>query len=148
MTGKQKFPENPFERTQPLTSDFFNIPLLGVVRAGMAGASSGDYDIKDLIINLHSENSRAVTLEVLDNAMSGAGIITGDFLTVDPGRHPRDGDIIVVKLGERFFIRRFFRQDRFIRLETSGPLPATLIVDPAAPGFLIIGKVQSLSRQF
>jgi SOS-response transcriptional repressor LexA len=148
MAGKPKTAINPFERSQPLTSDFFDIPLLGMVRAGIPGTSSGDYDIKDLIINLHSDNSRSVTLEVLDDAMSGAGILRGDFLTVSPDRRPRDGDIIVVKLGERFFIRRFFRQDKFIRLETAATLPGTLVVDPETPGFMIIGKVQSLSRQF
>jgi SOS-response transcriptional repressor LexA len=148
MSGKPKISENPFERSQPLTSDFFDIPLLGVVRAGMPGTSSGDYDIKDLIINLHSDHPRSVTLEVLDDAMAQAGILRGDFLTVNPDRRPLDGDIIVVKLGERFFIRRFFRQGEFIRLETASPVPATLIVDPETPGFMIIGKVQSLSRQF
>lgn len=137
-----------FERTQPLTSDFFDIPLLGMVRAGIPGSTTGNYEIKDLIVNLHSDNSRAVTLEVLDDAMSMAGILRGDFLTVNPDRRPRDGDIIVVKLGERFYIRRFFKEGKLVRLETASSIPATLIVDPGTPGFMVIGKVQSLSRQF
>jgi len=148
MSDKPKPPDNPFERTQPLTSDFFDIPLLGLVRPGIPGSSTGDYDIKDLIINLHSDHSPSVTLEVLDDAMAQAGILRGDFLTVNPDRRLRDGDIIVVKLAERFFIRRFFRQDKFVRLETASTVPSTLVIDPETPGFLIIGKVQSLSRQF
>ena len=146
MASKSK--SNPFERTQPLNSDFFNVPVLGMVRAGYPDSAAGDYDLGDLVINYRKNHNDSVTLEVLDNAMEKAGILKGDFLTVNITSRPDNGDIAVVKLGERFFIRKFFRQDRQIRLETSTTTPSTLIIETKTPGFEIIGKVQSISRQF
>ncbi len=146
MTRKPKI--NPFERTQPLDSDFFNVPVLGMVRAGYPDSTSGDYDLGDLVTNHRKNHNNSVTLQVLDNAMEKSGILKGDFLTVDLSSRPHDGDIAVVKLGERFFIRKFFRQDQRIRLETATPSPSTLIIETNTPGFEVIGKVQSISRQF
>jgi SOS-response transcriptional repressor LexA len=140
--------KNLFERSQPVTSDFFNVPVLGMVRAGYPDPATGDYDLGDLVANYRRNRNDSVTLEVLDNAMQNAGILRGDFLTVDLNSRPDNGDIAVVKLGERFFIRKFFRQDKRIRLETSGNPPAILIIETKTPGFEIIGKVQSISRTF
>ena len=119
-----------------------------MVRAGYPDSASGDYNLGDLVINYRKTHNDSVTLEVLDNAMEKAGILKGDFLTVNLTSRPDNGDIAVVKLGERFFIRKFFRQDRQIRLETATTIPSTLIIETKTPGFEIIGKVQSISRQF
>jgi SOS-response transcriptional repressor LexA len=144
----RKLKSNPFERTQPLDHDFFNIPVLGMVRAGYPDSLTGDYDLGDLVTNHRKSHNDSVTLQVLDNAMEKAGILKGDFITVNLDAQPTDGDIAVVKLGERFFIRNFFRQDRRIRLETATVKSSTLIIENNTPGFEIIGKVQSISRQF
>ena len=144
----RKLRPNPFERSQPLTSDYFDIPVLGMVRAGYPDTQSGDYDLGDLVVNYRQNRNQSVTLEVLDNAMENSGILQGDFITVDLEIRPGNGDIAVVKLGERFFIRKFFRQDKHIRLETATNTPSTLVIETRTPGFEIIGKVSSLSRQF
>ena len=146
MSRKLKL--NPFERTQPVTSDFFNVPVLGMVRAGYPDSAAGDYDLGDLVANFRKDHNHSITLEVLDNAMENAGILKGDFLTVDLSLRPHDGDIAVIKLGERFFIRKFYRQDKQIRLETASVPPSTLIIETKTPGFEVIGKVQSTSRTF
>ena len=148
MSKTDKLKINPFERSQPLTQDFFDIPLLGMVRVGLPSLTSGDYNLSELVANYKKEHRDSVTLEVLDNAMHKAGIIRGDYLTIDLNAHPHDGDIIVVKLGERFYIRRFFRNGRLIRLETADDYPSSLVIEDNAPGFLLFGKVVSLSRRF
>ena len=149
---KQKIKSNPFERSQPLTNDFFDIPLLGQVRAGNHhpgyNGAARDYDLGDLVLNFRQNQQHSVILEVLDNAMENAGIIKGDYLTVDLDARLKDGDIAVVKLGERFFIRKFYHQDRRIRLETAANTPTTLIVETNTPGFKIIGKVRAMTRRF
>jgi SOS-response transcriptional repressor LexA len=148
MRKPDKIQQNPFERSQPVTRDFFNIPLLGMVRANMPSHSGEDYNLSDLVSNFKNTDQYSLTLEVLDDAMYKAGILKGDYLTVDLQSQPQDGDIIVVKLGERFFIRRFYLQQHFIRLETADEYPSSLIIEDNTPGFQIIGKVTSLSRQF
>jgi SOS-response transcriptional repressor LexA len=148
MRKADKIESNPFERSQSLTRDFFNIPLLGMVRASMSSQSREDYNLSELVSNFQNTDQYSITLEVLDDAMYKAGILKGDYLTIDLQSRPQDGDIIVVKLGERFFIRRFFLQQHLIRLETADEYPSSLVIEDNTPGFQIIGKVSSLSRQF
>lgn len=148
MRKSNKIDSNPFERSQPVTRDFFNIPLLGMVRASISPLATEDYNLSELVSNFQNTDPSSITLEVLDDAMHMAGILKGDFLTIDLQSQPRDSDIIVVKLGERFFIRRFFLQQHLIRLETADEYPSSLVIEDNTPGFQIIGKVTSLSRQF
>jgi SOS-response transcriptional repressor LexA len=148
MGKTDKLKTNLFERSQPLTRDFFNIPLLGMVRVDIPAVSNGDYNLSDLVSNFQNTDQDSLTLQVLDNAMDKAGIIKGDYLTIDLRVKPQNGDIVVVKLGERFFIRRFHRRDHLIRLETDDSYPSSLVIETNTPGFHIFGKVVSLSRQF
>jgi SOS-response transcriptional repressor LexA len=148
MRKTDKIDSNPFERSQPITRDFFNIPLLGMVRASMSSQSNEDYNLSELVSNFQNTDQYSITLEVLDNAMYKAGILKGDYLTIDLQSRPQNGDIVVVKLGERFFIRRCFLQQHLLRLETADEYPSSLVIEDNTPGFQIIGKVSSLSRQF
>lgn len=148
MRKSDKINSNPFERSQPVTRDFFNIPLLGMVRASMSSHTQEDYNLSELVSNFRNTDQYSITLEVLDDAMHKAGILKGDYLTIDIQSQPCNGEIIVVKLGERFFIRRYFLQQHLIRLETADEYPSSLVVEDNTPGFQIIGKVTSLSRQF
>ena len=148
MAKSDRLKTNPFERAQPVTREFFDIPLLGMVRANSKNSFSGDYNLNELVSNFENTNQDTITLEVLDDAMSHSGIIKGDYITVDLRLHPQNADIVVVKLGERFYIRRYFQENNRIRLETSDTHPSPLVIERNTPGFQILGKVLSLSRQF
>jgi repressor LexA len=147
MAKEDNLTTNPFERSQPVTREFFDIPLLGQVRPGDSLSASGDYNLDALVSNFQHTDHHSVTLQVLDNAMQSSGIIKGDYLTVDLRIKPQNGDIAVVKLGERYFVRRFFRQNHRIRLETSDASPSTLVIEENTPGFLLFGKVLSIFRE-
>jgi len=148
MRKSDKLKPNPFERSQPLTREYFNIPLLGMVRVDHPSLSSGDYNLSELVSNFKNNNNQSVTLEVLDDAMHQAGILKGDFLIIDLHAQPSDGDIVAVKLGERFYIRRYHKKGHRILLLTADSYPSSLVVEENTPGFLLFGKVISLSRQF
>jgi SOS-response transcriptional repressor LexA len=148
MNRPDRIKANPFERSQPLTQDFFDIPLLGMVRLDSDSYPTGNYSLDELITNFKKTAQHTVTLEVLDNAMIQAGIAKGDYLTIDLRTKPLDGNIVVFKLGERFYIRRFFHQHPFIRLETDSDYSSSLIIDTNTPDFFLLGKVISLSRKF
>jgi SOS-response transcriptional repressor LexA len=146
MKKTDKLKQNPFERSQTLTQDFFDVPLLGMVHASLS--LSGEYNLNELVTNFQNIDQNSITLEVLDNAMRKAGILKGDYLTIDLQDKPKDNDIVVIKLGERFYVRRFYREDHLIRLETSDHYPSSIVIEEKTPGFQIIGKVLSISRQF
>ena len=82
----------------------------------------------------------------MDKGMEPSGIYRGDYLTVLLHDKINDGEIAVVRLSDKIYVRRLFYVNGFIRLETSGENPNPLIVEPSAPGFEIIGKVISLAR--
>ena len=132
---------------QPQNRDFFDIPLLGRVRPNDRSHLKRDYKLSDLIKNFKKSDLKSITLEVLDDAMQKAGILKGDFLTVKLNLKPQNGDLAVVKLGTKIFLRKFYRQNHFIRLETANDAVVPLVVDEKTPDFEIIGKVISISRQ-
>ena len=82
MAKADKLNTSPFERSQPVTQEFFDIPLLGQVRPGDPLSASGDYNLDALVSNFQHTDRHSVTLQVLDNAMQNSGIIKGDYLTV------------------------------------------------------------------
>jgi repressor LexA len=148
MAKKNPPSQNPFDRSQPLNSEFFDVPLIGMVRAGFPDGSPGNYDLSELITNHIHNDAQHFTLQVLDDAMIGSGILKNDYLTIDPSIPTADRDIVVVKLGERIYVRRYFNQRNRIRLETDSTLPSSLIIENNTPGFSILGKVVSVMRAF
>jgi len=140
--------KNPFTRTQPLTREFSNVPLIGILHLTEAD-SSPEYQIGDSIRNFQTAGKEFVTLLMSDNSMRQAGIIKGDYLTVNLNSAVQDGDLAVVRLGERLYVRQFFRSTAaLIRLQTCDEFPSVLVIETKTPDFEIIGKVYSLSRQF
>ncbi len=148
MTKSSSNPGNPFTRTLPLTREFSNIPLIGMLNLTDADADP-EYQIGDSIRNFQTAGKEFVTLVINDNSMRQAGIIKGDYLTVNLKSNVQDGDLTVVRLGERLYVRQFFRQSStLIRLQTCDEFPAVLVIETKTPDFEIIGRVYSLSRQF
>jgi SOS-response transcriptional repressor LexA len=148
MSRSHSGQHDPFGHQQPLTRDFFDVPLLGVVTV-TGGEEDKKYQIGDIVRNFQSSGEEFVTLVITDNAMRRAGIIKGDYLTVRLRSVVENGDIAVIRLGERFYVRQFFRQSSsLIRLETCDESPSVLVIETRTPDFEVIGKVYSLSRQF
>jgi SOS-response transcriptional repressor LexA len=137
-----------------LSSEFYDIPLLGEVRLVFSDSSRKPMSIGEragletcLINNFRQTNSRTITMRAMDNGLAGAGILEGDYLTTDLHTTARDGDIVAVKIGYHIYIRKIFHERNLIRLETSTVTPSPLIVDPKIPGFEIIGKIIAIIRE-
>ena len=144
MKNKQ-FLEEQFVPEKPLR-EFYDIPLLGEVKIEHSDTWTGNYSIGDIINNFRLNNTQTFSIQVMDKGMEPSGIYRGDYLTVLLHDKINDGEIAVVRLSDKIYVRRLFYVNGFIRLETSGENPNPLIVEPSAPGFEIIGKVISLAR--
>jgi SOS-response transcriptional repressor LexA len=148
MSGSLLNSKNTYVQTQPLTTEFSNVPLIGILHLAEAD-SNPDYQIGDSIRNFQTAGREFVTLVISDNSMRQAGIIKGDYLTVNLNASVQDGDLAVVRLGARLYVRQFFRPSAtLIRLQTCDEYPSVLVIETKTPDFEIIGKVYSLSRQF
>lgn len=133
--------------TTTLDKEFYNIPLFGEVRLDKKEYPRGDYDIGEIITNSRNSGPQSLNVRAADDGLSGAGIFTGDFLTVHLNDHLKDGDIAVVQLGYKIYIRKIFFEKKRVRLETDSNTPSPLIIDPATPGFEILGKVVTVIRE-
>lgn len=127
--------------------EFYNIPLMGQVRVETSLNTSGNYSIGELVNNIKNSDRRTISLKTMDNGLSAAGILYGDFLTVTMNAELRNNDIAAVRLGPRIYIRKIFFERSLIRLETASAKSSPLIVETGTPGFEIIGKVTSVIRE-
>ena len=130
-----------------LSKEFYNIPLLGEAHLAEKHEDAVSVHPADAIRNILKKDRQSITLRVMDDGMTGAGIFRGDFLTLDLGLKVSDNDIAAVQLGERIYIRRIFFEGKFIRLETDRPNTSPYIIDPKVPGFEIVGKVVTVVRE-
>jgi repressor LexA len=130
-----------------LDKEFYNIPLFGEVKIADKNKTRTDYDIGEVVTNLRNSASQSLNVRASDDALCRAGIFSGDFLTVHLNRQLKNGDIAVIQLGYKIYIRKIFFQKKHIRLETDSDTPSPLIIDPATPGFQILGKVITVIRE-
>ena len=144
MKNKQ-FLEDQFIPEKPLC-EFYDIPLLGEVKIEHNDTWTGNYSIGDIINNFRLNNTQTFSIQVMDKGMESSGIYRGDYLTVLLHDKINDGQIAVIRLSDKIYVRRLFYVNGFIRLETSGENTNPLIIEPSTPGFEIIGKVISLVR--
>jgi SOS-response transcriptional repressor LexA len=133
--------------SKSLDKEFYNIPLFGEVRIEPDGHFQGDYDLGEIITNSRKNEQESLNVRAADNGLSGAGIFKNDFLTVQLNIGLADGDIAVVKLGPKIYIRKIFFEKKHIRLETDSGTPSPFIIDRETPGFEIIGKVTTVIRE-
>ncbi|HID39859.1 MAG TPA: hypothetical protein EYP36_10145 [Calditrichaeota bacterium] len=132
------------------SDEFYSIPLvedMGEVHVDGHFASSGNYNLGELIKNFRKKDTPFITVRSVDNGLAADGILRGDFLTVNLKARIQNGNIVAVKLGSRLFIRKKYSHKNLIRLETTGENTNPLIVDPKTPGFEIIGKVTAVIRE-
>ncbi len=128
--------------------EFYQIPVLGEVHVHHdEWNGSGSYSLGEMLQNFRKEDRQTITVRALDNALTEAGILQGDLLTIDLKQRLRDGDIVAVIFGEKLFIRKIYFHKNFIRLETSEESPSPIILDEKTPDFHLLGKVTMVVRE-
>jgi repressor LexA len=75
--------------------------------------------------------------------MIGAGILNDDFVIVRRQSYADDGDIVVALIGDEATVKRFFMENRRVRLQPENPAMEPIIVDSVT----ILGKVTGLFRR-
>lgn len=133
--------------SKTLDREFYNIPLFDEVRVEHKGHFQGDYDLGEIIGNFRKNAQQSLNVRAADDGLSGVGIYKNDFLTVQLKVPLEDGDIAVVKLGPKIYIRKIFFDNKRIRLETDSGTPSPFIIERGTPGFEIIGKVTTVIRE-
>lgn len=87
----------------------------------------------------------AFFLRVEDDAMADRGIFRGDLVLVNPSARARDGDSIVVRLGERCVVRVLGHRGAHLALTPAATGEREIVVGPE-DDFEVLGVVATVLR--
>jgi SOS-response transcriptional repressor LexA len=125
-----------------------NVPAGGEVSAG-TGTVPGEADVGTVFVPpRYARGDKAFTVVVKGDSMIGDGLRDGDYVIVDPSQEERDGDIVVVLVGQgepEAVVKRMWQDGTTIRLESSNPEHAPMTFGPEDDP-RIAGKVTGIFR--
>jgi repressor LexA len=98
------------------------IPLMGRIAAGSPIPAYGD-DIEEYLPLPVAQvrGDGAYALRVKGDSMTGDSLIDGDYVIVTPDPEPNDGEMVIVFIEEEATVKRLWREEGCIRLESSNP---------------------------
>lgn len=119
-----------------------NIPVIGRVAAGeplLAVENIKNY------FSLPTEflpNSETYILEVKGESMINVGFFEGDYLIIEKTNVAKNGDIVVALIDDSVTVKRFYKENGYIRLQPENDTMDPIIVDNCT----IVGKAFALYR--
>ncbi|MDR1970615.1 MAG: transcriptional repressor LexA [Treponema sp.] len=103
-------------------SRYVEIPLLGIVAAGLPIMSEANFDgtipIHESMIK---KNRKYFALKVRGDSMSGAGILDGDTAVIEKTSVVRDGEIAVTWVNNAATLKRVFKESNRVKLQAENP---------------------------
>lgn len=119
-----------------------NIPVIGRVAAGeplLAVENIKNY------FSLPTEflpNCETYILEVKGESMINVGFFEGDYLIIEKTNLAKNGDIVVALIDDSVTVKRFYKENGYIRLQPENDTMDPIIVDNCT----IVGKAFALYR--
>jgi repressor LexA len=121
------------------------IPILGTVAAGVPILSEENYDG---CIVLHrtmlKKNKRYFAVRVRGDSMIGAGIMDGDIAVIERQSAVQDGEIAVAVVDDALTLKRFYRENNRIKLQSENPQYKPIYCQDAR----ILGRLCRVTRQY
>lgn len=137
-------------RTIEITDDTFNlarrelvnVPLIGTVAAGAPLLAQENIESYFPIPAEILPNRETFMLTVKGDSMIEAGILSGDRVIVAQTDTAENGEIVVALLDDSATVKRFFREDGYIRLHPENSSMEPILVKQVR----ILGRVIGLFR--
>lgn len=129
----------------PIKKEMIDIPIVGKITAGepiLAQESIDDFFT--LPISFIKSNSELYILKVSGKSMIEAGIFDGDLAIIERTSTASNGDIVVALIDNEATIKRFFKEDGYIRLQPENSSMNPIIVKDCK----ILGKLAGLYRKY
>ena len=122
-----------------------DIPIVGKVTAGMPIlATENIEDMFQMPINYVKHNNDLFILKVTGDSMIEAGILDGDLAIIEQKNVATNGDIVVALIENEATIKRFFKENGFIRLQPENKNYEPIIVEDCS----ILGKLVGIYRAY
>ena len=146
QTGKRsrtmELIKSPEEREK---EPFRDIPILGTVAAGQPILSEENWDGS---IAIHKstlkKNKKYFALRVRGDSMNGIGVIDGDLALIEKQNVVSNGEIAVAVVEEAVTLKRFFRENSRIRLQSENPAYKPIYCQNAR----ILGRLVQIIRSY
>ena len=125
--------------------ELIDIPIVGKVTAGMPIlATENIEDMFQIPINYVKHNNDLFILKVTGDSMIEAGILNGDLAIIEQKNVATNGDIVVALIENEATIKRFFKENGFIRLQPENKNYEPIIVEDCS----ILGKLVGIYRAY
>ncbi|HHD2753136.1 TPA: transcriptional repressor LexA [Clostridium perfringens] len=125
--------------------ELIDIPIIGKVTAGMPIlATENIEDMFQIPINYVKHNNDLFILKVTGDSMIESGILDGDLAIIEQKNVASNGDIVVALIENEATIKRFFKEDGFVRLQPENKNYEPIIV----PNCSILGKLVGIYRSY
>ena len=125
--------------------ELIDIPIVGKVTAGMPIlAAENIEDMFQIPINYVKHNNDLFILKVTGDSMIEAGILDGDLAIIEQKNVATNGDIVVALIENEATIKRFFKENGFIRLQPENKNYEPIIVEDCS----ILGKLVGIYRAY
>ncbi|BFK81518.1 transcriptional repressor LexA [Clostridium baratii] len=132
------------ELSQP-KREMINIPIIGDITAGTPIlATENIQDTFTLPIDYIKHNKELFMLKVYGNSMINAGIHENDLAIIEKCQTANNGDIVVALIDESATIKRFFKENDYIRLQPENDSMNPIIIDDCK----ILGKLVGIFRSY
>lgn len=118
-------------------------PIVGRVTAGAPILAVENIESYFPLPKEMASGGELFLLEVRGDSMRDAGILDGDFVVVRQQPDAINGDIVVALIGEEATVKRFFKENGFIRLQPENPAYQPII----GTDVQVLGKVVGVYRK-
>lgn len=120
---------------------------MGTVRAGQLSTAIEDIQGYFSVDQVAVKGDGCFFLRVRGDSMISAGIFEGDLVLVRPQQNADNREIVVAMVDGEATVKRFFREDGYIRLQPENPDMEPIVVRPEDGEVNIVGKVIGVYRQ-
>jgi len=129
----------------PIKKEMVDIPIVGKITAGEPIlAQESIEDFFTLPLNFVKSNAELYMLKVSGESMIEAGIFDGDLAIIEKTSTASNGDIVVALIENEATIKRFFKEDGYIRLQPENSSMTPILVKDCK----ILGKLAGLYRKY
>ena len=139
----------PHPRAKDEEDGLRRLPLIGTIAAGTPLLAN--QNIEDIIavphLLLRMNAPDCFLLRIQGDSMSGAHILPGDLVVIQPQITAENGDIVAVRIGEEATVKKFARHGNRIELQAQNPNYAPIPLRKA-DNAAVIGKVIGLLRGY
>jgi repressor LexA len=122
--------------------EMVNIPIVGRVAAGEPLLAVENIENYFAVPSEFLPNAETFILKVKGESMINVGFFEGDYLIIEKKNTANNGDIVVALIDDSVTVKRFYKEDGYIRLQPENDNMDPIIVDDC----IIVGKVYALYR--